>query len=154
MKHFKARLASRGPGAAWTFLEIPFSVEKSFGSKARVPVSGTINGFAFRNSLLPQGDGTHSMAVSKALQAGARARSGDVVSVVMEVDRSERTVEVPSELKQRLASHREARTVFESLSYSHRKEFAEWVASAKQPQTRERRAEKSVHLVLERKHVR
>jgi hypothetical protein len=88
MKKFKARLASRGPGAAWTFLEIPFSVEKAFGSKARVPVAGTINGFAFRNSLLPQGDGTHAMAVSKALQAGANARAGDLVSVSLEVDRS------------------------------------------------------------------
>ena len=154
MKQFKARLASRGPGAAWTFLEIPFNVEKAFGSKARVPVAGTMNGFAFRNSLLPQGDGTHAMAVSKALQAGAKARAGDLVSVSMQVDRSERTVEVPSELMQRLASHPQAGTVFESLCYSHRKEFAEWVASAKQPETRTRRAEKSVALVLQRKHVR
>ena len=154
MKQFKARLASRGPGAAWTFLEIPFNVEKAFGSKARVPVAGTMNGFAFRNSLLPQGDGTHAMAVSKALQTGAKARAGDLVSVSMQVDRSERIVEVPSELKQRLASHPQAGTVFESLSYSHRKEFAEWVGSAKQPETRNRRAEKSVALVLARKHVR
>ena len=154
MKQFKARLASRGPGGAWTFLEIPFSVEKAFGSKARVPVEGTMNGFTFRNSLLPQGDGTHAMAVSKALQAGAKAHAGDLVSVSMQVDRSERIVEVPSELKQRLASHPQAGTVFESLSYSHRKEFAEWVASAKQPETRTRRAEKSVALVLQRKHVR
>jgi hypothetical protein len=154
MKQFKARLASRGPGAAWTFLEIPFNVEKTFGSKARVPVAGTMNGFAFRNSLLPQGDGTHAMAVSKALQTGAKARAGDLVSVSIEVDRAERTVVVPSELKKRLASHPQARTVFDSLSYSHRKEFAEWVGSAKQPETRERRAEKSIALVLERKHVR
>jgi hypothetical protein len=154
MKQFKARLASRGPGAAWTFLEIPFNVEKAFGSKARVPVAGTMNGFAFRNSLLPQGDGTHAMAVSKALQTGAKARAGDLVSVSMQVDRSERIVEVPSELKQRLASHPQAGTVFESLSYSHRKEFAEWVGSAKQQETRDRRAEKSVALVLGRKHVR
>jgi len=154
MRQFKARLASRGPGAAWTFLEIPFNVEKAFGSKARVPVAGTMNGFAFRNSLLPQGDGTHAMAVSKALQTGAKARAGDLVSVSMQVDRSERMVEVPSELKRRLASHPQAGTVFESLSYSHRKEFAEWVGSAKQQETRDRRAEKSVALVLERKHVR
>jgi hypothetical protein len=154
MKQFKARLTSRGPGGAWTFLEIPFSVEKAFGSKARVSVAGTINGFAFQNSLLPQGDGTHSMAVSKTLQAGAKARAGDLVSVSMEVDRSERVVVVPAELKQALASRPQAKAAFDSLSNSHRKEFADWVASAKQEQTRQSRAEKSIPMVLAKKHVR
>jgi hypothetical protein len=153
MKKFKAKLTARGPGGAWTFLEIPFDVERAFGSKARVSVVGTINGFAFRNSLLPQGDGSHAMAVSKLLQAGAKAASGDTVSVVMEIDRSERVVEIPSELKQCLAAAKAA-AAFDALSYSHRKEFADWVASAKQAETRQRRAEKAVPMVLEKKHAR
>ena len=77
MKRFKTRLTSRGPGGAWTFLEIPFSVEKAFGSKARIAVAGTVNGFAFQNSLMPNGDGTHSMMVSKTLQSGAKAAASD-----------------------------------------------------------------------------
>jgi len=154
MKQFKARLTSRGPGGAWTFLEIPFSVDKVFGSKARVPVAGTMNGFAFQNSLLPQGDGTHAMAVSKALQAGAKAKAGDLVSISMKVDRSERVVDVPAELQEALASHKQAKATFDSLSYSHRKEFAEWVAGAKQDKTRKSRAEKSIAMVLAKKHVR
>ncbi len=150
MKQFKARLIARGPKGAWTFLEIPFSVEKEFGSKARVAVAGTMNGFAFQNSLLPQGDGTHAMAVSKSLQAGAKATAGDLVSVRMDVDRSERTVVVPPELQQVLAS----RPAFDSLSPSHRKEYAEWVAAAKRAETRKSRADKSVTMVLAKKHVR
>lgn len=31
MKKFKAKLTSRGPAGAWTFLEIPFNVEEAFG---------------------------------------------------------------------------------------------------------------------------
>jgi hypothetical protein len=154
MKKFNAKLTSRGPGGAWTFLEIPFSVEKAFGSKARVAVSGTINGFPFRNSLMPQGDGTHSMMVSKALQAGAKAGAGDRVSVIMDVDRSERSVVIPNELANALADNPKARAAFEALSYSHRKEFAEWVATAKKEETRRSRADKSIALVLARKHVR
>jgi hypothetical protein len=153
MKKFKAKLTARGPGGAWTFLEIPFNVEQAFGSKARVSVSGTINGFAFQNSLLPQGDGTHAMAVSKLLQAGGKATSGDTVSVVMEVDRSERLVDIPPELKKCLAAGK-ASAAFDALSYSHKKEFADWVASAKQAETRERRAQKAVPMVLEKKHAR
>lgn len=154
MKQFKARLIARGPKGAWTFLEIPFSVEKEFGSKARVAVAGTMNGFAFQNSLLPQGDGTHAMAVSKSLQAGAKATAGDLVSVRMDVDRSERTVVVPPELQQVLASRPDAKAAFDSLSPSHRKEYAEWVAAAKRAETRKSRADKSVTMVLAKKHVR
>ncbi len=154
MKRFKARLIPRGPGGAGTFLEIPFSVEEAFGSRARVAVSGTLNGFAFRNSLMPEGDGTHSMMVNKALQAGAKAAAGDLVEVTLDVDRSERVIDVPIELKQALAENKAAAAAFETLSYSHRKEFADWIAGAKKEQTRQSRAAKSMPMMLARKHVR
>jgi hypothetical protein len=154
MKQFKTRLTSRGPGSAWTFLEVPFSAEKEFGSKARIPVSGTMNGFAFQNSLMPNGDGTHSMMVNKALQAGAKAAAGDLVSVAMAIDKSERAVPIPPELKQALSTNRAAAMAFKALSYSHRKEFAEWIANAKRDETRVSRAEKSIAMVLAKKHVR
>jgi hypothetical protein len=151
---FNARLIARGPGGAWTFLEIPFDVAAVFGSRARVSVAGTMNKFPFRNSLLPQGDGTHAMAVSKELKAGANASSGDLVSVVMDVDLSERVVTVPAELKDALATDPLAAEKFETLSYSHRKEFAEWVGEAKKEETRRDRAQKSLALVIARKHAR
>jgi hypothetical protein len=154
MKRFKTHLTSRGPGGAWTFLEVPFNVERAFGTKARVPVSGTMNGFAFQNSLMPNGDGTHSMMVNKALQAGAKASAGDLVSVAMDVDRSERVVTVPVELERALSANKTAALAFKALSYSHRKEFAEWVAAAKRQETRASRAAKSLGLVIAKKHVR
>jgi hypothetical protein len=154
MKRFKNRLTSRGPGGAWTFLEIPFNVQKAFGSNARVAVAGTMNGYAFQNSLMPQGDGTHAMMVSKPLQAGAGAAAGDLVLVAMEVDRSERIVIIPIELKKPLATDKKVAAAFAALSYSHRKEFAEWIAAAKKEETRLSRAAKSVGMVLAKKHVR
>ncbi len=42
-KTFKGKLVGRGPGGAWIFLMIPFSVEKVFGTKARLAVRGTVN---------------------------------------------------------------------------------------------------------------
>lgn len=128
---FQTRLVGRGPSGAWTFLNVPFNVNEVFGRKSRVPVTGTINGFPFRNSLMPEGDGTHSMMVNKELQAGAKARAGDLVSVVMNVDRTERVEAVPDELKKALKTNKQAGRTFETLSYSHRKEFADWVGGAK-----------------------
>jgi len=154
MKRFKARLAARGPQGSWTHLEIPFSVEKVFGSRGRVPVAGTMNGFAFRSSVMPRGDGTHYMAVNKAMQAGARAGAGDLVAVTIDVDRTERVVAIPVELKQVLAGNRVAAAGFDALSYSHRKEFADWVTAAKKEPTRLARADKAIAMVLTRKQVR
>lgn len=144
---FEAKLQGKGPGNAWTFLPIPFDVEKTFGSKARIPVTGTINGFPFRNSLMPEGDGTHSMMVNKELQKAAKAVAGDTVAVVIELDAAPRTVNIPDDLKALLAKHRPAEAAFARLAYSHKKEFLDWVASAKKPETRAKRLEKTIEML-------
>ena len=46
-----------GPGKAWTCLVAPFSVEKAWGTRARVAIKGTVNGFNYRTSLFPMGGG-------------------------------------------------------------------------------------------------
>jgi uncharacterized protein DUF1905/bacteriocin resistance YdeI/OmpD-like protein len=151
---FKAKLTAHGPGGSWTFVDVPFDCEEVFGTRSRVSVCGSINGFAFQNSLMPNGDGTHSMAVNKTLQAGAKARPGDTVSVIMELDKKKRVVELPSELRAVLKSNPAALKIYKSLSPSHQKEFAEWVGTAKQASTRVARAEKSLKMIRERAHTR
>jgi hypothetical protein len=146
-KTFEAKLKSKGPGGAWTYLPIPFDVEQFFGSKARVPVSGTINGFPFRNSLMPEGDGTHSMMVSKELQSGAKAVAGEKVHVTMQRDEEERTVSVPNELQQALLKNPTASSVFAALTYSQRKEYSDWIVSAKQAATKQTRVRKAVEML-------
>lgn len=143
-KEFKARLEGVGPGGAWMTLKVPFSVERTWGTRARLAVRGAVNGFAFRSSILPTGDGTHLLMVNKALQAGANAVQGDLVSVVMEPDADPRTVTVPRDLKAALGRHPGARAAFEKLPLSHRREYVEWIVEAKQAETRARRIEKAV----------
>jgi hypothetical protein len=145
---FKVRLIGRGPNGAWTFLPIPFDVEQKFGTRARVAVAGTINNQPFRNSLMPGGDGTHSMMVSKELQAGARASAGDLVAVVMDIDKAERKVEVPEEFRTALKRAPAAKKFFEQLSYSRQKEFTDWIAGAKRPETKSARVGKSIERLL------
>jgi hypothetical protein len=148
MKHrFEAPLTARGPKGAWTFLAIPFDAVKSFGAKGRIPVKGTMNGFAFRNSLMPDGDGTHSMTVSRELQERAKARAGDVVKMTLERDDAERVVEVPPELKKALAREKKAGAAFTALAFSHRKAYAEWIGGAKRPETKAARVAKAVEML-------
>jgi uncharacterized protein YdeI (YjbR/CyaY-like superfamily) len=57
-------------------------------------------------------------------------------------------MDAPVELLQALAARPEAETRFQALSPSHQREYVEYVAEAKKPETRERRALKSVEMIL------
>ena len=97
---------------------------------------------------MPCGDGTHEMMVSKEIQAGAKAAAGDVVKVALKRDDAERQVAMPDELARELRRNKKAAAFFEGLSYSARKEYADWIATAKQVETKASRAAKAVGLFL------
>jgi hypothetical protein len=136
---FTVKLEGRGTSVSW--LNPPFEVVEVFGTRARVPVRGTINGFPFRSSLMPMG-GCHGMPINQALRKGAGVEDGDTISVVMERDDAERTVEVPAILKKELAKNKTAQANWEELSFTSQKEIALSINGAKQEETRARRLAK------------
>jgi uncharacterized protein YdeI (YjbR/CyaY-like superfamily) len=121
-------------------------VEKTFGTRARVPVRATINGFPFRSSLMPMG-GCHRMVVNKAIRDGARVRAGDTVSVVMERDEEARTIDPPPPLKKELAKSKAAQANWEKQSFTNKKEMARSITEAKQEETRARRLAKVMNVL-------
>jgi hypothetical protein len=137
----------------------PFNVVEVFGTRARVPVRGTINGYPFRSSLMPMGDSlqacgnpsmpsrSHMMPVCKALRDGAGVKPGDTVSVVMERDEGKRTVDVPPFLKKELAKSKAAQANWEKLSFTSQKEIALSINGAKQEETRARRLAKAMDIL-------
>ena len=148
---FQAIITGRGLKGAWTQLDIPFDVQYIFGAKGMVPVAGTLNGHPFRSSLKPNGDGTHYLHANKEMLAGAKVQVGDTVKVVMERDRSERTVAIPEDLKSALAAKASLVDRFAGLSYSHQKEFVDWIVQAKKPETRSGRVAKTLELLAAKK---
>ena len=151
LKHFRIKLQTMEKH--WTAFRVPFSVEKVWGSRARVSVRGTINGFAFRNSVFPDGKGAHFMMVNKAMQAGAKVRPGQTVAVAMAPDTAPRKVAVPAVLKRALAGNAKARENFAAFSWSQRKAYVDFIQGAKQAETRERRAAKSVAMLAAGKKI-
>jgi hypothetical protein len=143
---FKGQLVGRGPGGAWTYVQIPFSVPEVFGRKGQVPVLATINGFTFRNSLMPRA-GVHILGVGKDVLAGAGATTGETVQVELAFDDAPRTVAVPADLEAALARSTAKAQLFASLSYSHKKEYVDWIESAKKPETRFSRIEKAITMI-------
>jgi uncharacterized protein YdeI (YjbR/CyaY-like superfamily) len=58
---------------------------------------------------------------------------------------------VPEELTEALAGNEKARLNFERLAPSYRRQFIYWVALAKRPETRQRRIEETIDLLVRNK---
>ena len=91
--------------------------------------------------------GRSYLPVNKALRDAAGVAAGDAVVVELEADDQPRTVDPPPDLAAALAADREARAAFEGLSFTHQREYAEWVAEAKREATRRRRVAQAVEML-------
>jgi ribosomal protein L11 len=136
---FKATMGDRG-------VAVPGDPKAEFGG-ARAPVAGTVNGSPFRGRLMVYGGVTYLGFRREIRDAAGGIEPGDEVEVVIERDDAPREVEVPEALSGALADDPEARAVFDSLSFTHRKEYAVWIAEAKRDETRTRRIEKALAML-------
>jgi bacteriocin resistance YdeI/OmpD-like protein/uncharacterized protein DUF1905 len=137
---FQARIEGKEAGVV-AAITPPVDVIEWFGTRARVPIRGTINGFPFRSSLMPCGN-ARMMPVNMQLRECAGVNPGDLVEVVMERDEEERAVEAPPELAKELKKNKKARERWETLAFTHKKEMAISISGAKQEETKKRRLAK------------
>jgi Bacteriocin-protection, YdeI or OmpD-Associated/Domain of unknown function (DUF1905) len=138
VERFKGKLVERG-------VEVPFDVREIYG-EAPPPVRGTVNGVPFQSRLMVYG-GVTWLGLRNELRREAGLADGDSVDVEIERDDSPREVEVPPELASALASDDVAAGVYESLSFTHRHEYAEWIAGARKEETRTRRVAKALEML-------
>lgn len=116
---FNVKIEGREAGVV-AAITPPLDVPEVFGTRARLPVRGRINGFPFRSSLMPMG-GCHMMPVNRTLREGARVKPGDIVAVVMERDDEVRTVAAPVVLKKALGKNKAAKGNWEKLAFTDQK---------------------------------
>jgi Bacteriocin-protection, YdeI or OmpD-Associated/Domain of unknown function (DUF1905) len=141
VKRFTSVLEPFGPGTAVT---LPFDPKAEWG-KVRAPVRGTINGQPFATTASRYG-GVDYLGFRRELREAAGVEIGDTVTIEVELDTSERVVPVPRDLADALEAGR-LRETFDDLSYTHRKEYVDWIEVAKREQTRRNRVERAVEML-------
>lgn len=139
-----AELVARGPAAAVVLTDE--QVQQVGEGAKRFPVQATINGHPLRLSVARM-KGEFLLGLSKANREAAGAQAGDTVELVLELDSGPREVEVPRALAHALSKDPQAKERFDQLAYTHRKEFARWVAEAKRDETRDRRVAKAIEML-------
>ncbi|HBE70736.1 MAG TPA: hypothetical protein DDW52_21540 [Planctomycetaceae bacterium] len=114
--------------------------------KARFRVDAEVGGHVFEAAVSKAG-GVWQMMFSKRLQKLCNVEPGDRVLVQFDVADSER-VDVPIELQHMLDANAVAQSVWERWTAGKRRGWAYQVASAKRPETREKRAFDVIDLLL------
>lgn len=125
---------------------VPPEVVKALGGKGPIKVKCTIEGQPYRGSIHPYG-GVHFLGVLKSIREAAGKRAGDTIHIAMEADTEPRTVELPEDLRSALEKDDVVKARFDMLSYSHKKEYVDWVNDAKKAETRERRMTKMLEML-------
>jgi hypothetical protein len=137
----KAELVKRGPAAAVVLTDEQVAAVGE-GAK-RFPVVATVEGYTWRTTVARM-RGEFLLGLSREVREGAGVEAGDTVDLELELDTKPREVDVPEALATALAGDANARAAYEKLSYTHRKEYARWIAEAKRDETRERRVAKAI----------
>jgi hypothetical protein len=127
-------------------IEIPFNVPEVFGVKSQVKVIGMIDNERFRSSLAPYG-GKHYLGITKAMRTKIGKEAGDVVHIKLELDTEPREVEIPEDFKNILKEFSQEEEFFKKLSFTHQKEYVNWINDAKKQETRERRIIKAIEML-------
>jgi hypothetical protein len=144
-QRFTAELRPAGDSGGAGF-DVPHEVAAALSDAKRPPVVVTIGVHAFRTRLAVYG-GQPMVGVSKANRAAAGIEVGDRFDVAIAVDEEPRTVEVPGDLAEALAADPEAAGAFDRLSFTHRREYVNWITEARKPETRARRVAGTVERV-------
>jgi hypothetical protein len=153
-KHsFKAEIKNAGGGGA--FVEIPFDVEAAFGSK-KPKIKAIIEGVPYRGTLVRTpalasgasvGSEHHMLLILKGIREQIGKTFGDEIKVTVEPDTEPRVVEIPKDLSKELKKDKQAKAIFDKLSYTHQKEYVHWIEEAKHAETRQTRIVKTIEML-------
>ena len=143
---FRATIELAGKTA--TGIPIPAEVVEAFGAGKKPPVRVTIGGHTYRSTVASRGK-RYLVPLSAENRERAGVAAGDQEDVDLELDTEPRTVSVPPDLADALASAPEARQFFDGLSFSQQQWYVIPIEQAKTPETRARRVTKAIDMLRE-----
>jgi hypothetical protein len=135
-------------GSEVQYVDVWFDVEKTFGKK-RFKAKIWYDGHLYRG-LMTKYAGSYWLMMNKDVRSRVNKKAGAMVHVKVEEDMEERVIEIPKELQTLLDKNKKAKQVFDKLSFTHRKEYVQWILSAKKEETKKNRLEKCIQMLQEK----
>jgi hypothetical protein len=151
MNPFKTKIQRFEGSGTWTYANIPFDCEKAFGKKGSIKVKATIHKKTVNATLMPHGNGKHFMIVNKEIRDKTGIREGDSVEMSISLNSKPVTLVLPKELEKALKANKQAKSYFDSMPPSHKKEYVNYITEAKKEETRANRIVKTVEMLEKQK---
>ncbi|MBB1285333.1 DUF1905 domain-containing protein [Flavisolibacter sp. BT320] len=145
MQTFKARLEIIGINP---FVFVPASIleeifRKAGKDKGCIPVSGTVNGKAYTQTLVKY-KGDWRLYINTTMLPASPKRIGEVIAVEIDLDTKDRTLKPHPRLLQALEENRDARNVFNCLAPSRQKEIIRYISLLKTEESITKNVQKAI----------
>jgi hypothetical protein len=124
-------------------LEVPPEVVEALGGGKRPAVTITINGHSWKSRVAIM-RGRCLLGLSNANRKSAGVVTGDEVEVELEIDAEPRVVVEPADFARALDADPIARSTYDRLSYSRKREHVLAIENAKKAETRIRLIERAL----------
>ena len=144
---FQATIQPADGGGAYVLF--PHDTQQEFATRGKVPIKAIIAGAPYTGSLIRYGLPQHMLHVSKAIRQQTGKDIGDLIEVELWKDEESRTLETPADFKALMQQHC-VLPFFESLSYTHRKEYIRWITEPKTEATKSKRLTKAIEMLKQK----
>jgi len=137
------------PGGGGAYIEFPFDTEELYGTKGRIPVKVHFDGQPYHGTMLRYGTEKHIIIIVKKIREAIKKQAPDIVDVKVELDDITREITIPDDVQKSLEKNQMALETYNKLSYSHQKEYINWILETKREKTRQNRIEKMIQKLLD-----
>lgn len=134
------KFEAKGEKTGWSYLHIPADMAAQLkpDNRRSFRVKGSIDALEISQiALLPMGEGDFIMPINGDMRKSLGKKEGAMVSVVLEEDTSERTLD--PELLECLEADPDCLAFFQGMTRSHQSYYSNWVSSAKTIETKTKR---------------
>jgi hypothetical protein len=146
----KFRTERKLEGKTATGIQVPAEVVAALGKTKKPPVRVTINGHTYRSTVAAYGN-VYMIPVSAEHREKAGVSAGEMLDVELELDTDPREVTAPPDFAAALERDQQAQQFYDGLSYSNKRRIVLSIEDAKTPETRQRRIDKAINALHERK---
>ena len=141
------------PGkGGWTYIKLEVILNKEYSKGGWTKIRGKIDNEIIEGyKIAPMGQGISMLPLKADLRKKLNKGEGDKVFARLEYDLS--TYMVPDEIMECLEHFPEARKFFLSMTESNQRYFVDWIAEAKNDETKVNRINKVIDRLLEGKRM-
>ena len=144
-REFKAEIMGAGEDST-AYIGIPGDLEQVYGSSGKIAVKATIDEYPFNGYLIKKDQGFILNLPADFLNNTGKG-NGSEVNMIIEKDVDLENLQIPHILDKALNENPFCREFYNSLSYSNRKEYANWVGSAKRAETQKKRLDQVIEML-------